>query len=273
MPARKPTGSLGDSELRARIDSVANWYHQIEIRPGIVTPGINDSATTLTRLGLPERCDGLRALDIGVRDGFFSFELERRGAEVVAIDYMDPAETGFAVARELLGSNVEYVVDNVYNVSAERYGTFDLVLFLGVVYHLRDPLLALDRIWDVCRPGATLILETQLLDNALLVGGGRFRTLTEIDPDLGDACLMQFYPGDSLNGDHSNYWAPNAACMRGLLRTAGFENTGETVAGSRGIFHGRQIFDATTVYHRRLEKTTPAQAAGQPAPSALPRVR
>ena len=179
---------------------------------------------------------------------------------------MDPAETGFPVARERLGSQVEYLVDKVYDIDPERYGTFDLVLFLGVVYHLRDPLLALDRLWDVCNPGATLILETQLLDNALLVDGGEFRTLAEIDPVLTEACLMQFYPGDALNGDHSNYWAPNAACMRGLLSTAGFAVADEAVAGSRGIFHARQMFDPTTVYHRRLEKTTPGEALGDPAP-------
>jgi tRNA (mo5U34)-methyltransferase len=135
------------------------------------------------------------------------------------------------------------------------------VLFLGVLYHLRDPLLALDKLWDVCRPAARLILETQLLDNALLVGDGRFRTLTEIDPDLGEACLMQFYPADSLNGDRSNYWAPNSACARELLRTAGFEVDHEAVSGARGIFHARQMTDPLGMYDRRLEKTTVQQAA------------
>jgi hypothetical protein len=71
---------------------------------------------------------------------------------------------------------------------------------------------------------------------------------------------MQFYPGDSLNGDHSNYWAPNAACMRGMLDAAGFETTAEDVAGSRGIFHARRIVDPTAVYYRRLAKTTVPQA-------------
>jgi tRNA (mo5U34)-methyltransferase len=261
MP-HQPTASMSDQQIRDRIASVPHWYHQIEIRPGITTPGVNDSTTVLRRLDLPARCDGLRALDIGARDGFFSFELERRGAEVVAIDYIDPSASGFAVARELLDAEVECAVCNVYDLDPRRHGTFDVVLFLGLLYHLRDPLLALDRIWDVCRPDATLVLETQLLDNALLVGGGRFRTLADIDPDLREACLMQFYPGDALNGDHSNYWAPNAACLRGLLDAAGFRPTAEDVAGQRGIFHARRIVDPTAVYHRRLEKTTVEQAGG-----------
>jgi tRNA (mo5U34)-methyltransferase len=259
---------MNDQLIRDRIASVAHWYHQIEVRPGIVTPGINDSATTLARLDLPERCDGLRALDIGVRDGFFSFELERRGAEVVAIDYMDPAETGFGVARELVGSSVEYVVDNVYNVTPERYGTFDIVLFLGVMYHLRDPLLVLDRLWDVSNPDATLALETQILDSAVLLPDGSFTALPQIDPRLPELCLMQFHPGDSLHGDHTNYWSPNAACTRGLMEAAGFAVTGEAILGKRGIFVGRRVVDSTQVYHRRIEKATVAEGSAPYAPPA-----
>ena len=181
-----PAEPVSDKQIRERIASVAHWYHQIEIRPGITTPGINNSAHTLRQLDLAARYDGLRVLDIGARDGYFSFELERRGAEVVAVDYMDPAETGFPVARELLGSSVDFHVGNIYDLTPERHGTFDLVLFLGLLYHLRDPLLALDRIWDVCNPDAVLMLETQLLDNALLVGDGRFRTLAD-DRSRADA--------------------------------------------------------------------------------------
>jgi tRNA (mo5U34)-methyltransferase len=265
-----PTEPLSDEQIRARIASVAHWYHQIEIRPGITTPGVNNCADTLRRLDLLERYDGLRVLDIGARDGYFSFELERRGAEVVAIDYMDPAETGLPVARELLGSNVDYRLDNVYDLDPGRHGTFDLVLFLGVMYHLRDPVLALDRIWDVCRPDAVLMLETQLLDNALLTADGRLRALGEVDPELAGVCLMQFYPEDSLNGDHSNYWAPNASCTRGMLRAAGFATTGEAVAGPRGIFHARQTVDEMALYHRRLEKTTRAQPRNGALASAEP---
>jgi septal ring factor EnvC (AmiA/AmiB activator) len=80
---------------------------------------------------------------------------------------------------------------------------------------------------------------------------------------------MQFYPGDALNGDNSNYWAPNAACVRGLLSDAGFTATAQDVSGSRGIFLARRTLDPTLAYHRRLEKTTFAQARPPRAP-ALP---
>jgi tRNA (mo5U34)-methyltransferase len=260
--AQHRTASMSDQEIQDRIAQVPHWYHQIEIRPGIVTPGINKSAATLARLGLPDRCDGMRVLDIGVRDGFFAFELERRGAEVVAIDYMDPADTGFPVARELLDSKVDFVVDNVYNVTAQRYGTFDLVLFLGVMYHLRDPLLVLDRLWAVLNEGGMLALETQILDSALQLRDGSFTSLKAVDARLDDLCLMQFHPGDSLHGDHTNYWSPNAACTRALMEAAGFEIARDVVLGTRGIFVGRRVIESTQIYHRRIEKATIADGSG-----------
>src|SRR5688572_28673404 len=120
MP-QPPTASMSDQQIHDRIASEPHWYHQIEIRPEIVTPSVNDSGNTLERLDLPADCGGLRALDIGARDGFFSFELERRGADVVAIDYMDPSVSGFDVARDLLGSRVECQVCNLYDLSPERH--------------------------------------------------------------------------------------------------------------------------------------------------------
>src|SRR5262245_34297053 len=133
----------GVEEARKRIAAHEHWYHQIEVAPGVVTPGINDSQQILAALRLPERLDGQRVLDIGARDGFFSFECERRGAEVVAIDSMPPEQTGFPIAKELVGSGVEMLQRNVYDLSPEEFGSFDLILFLGVLYHLRDPMLAL----------------------------------------------------------------------------------------------------------------------------------
>jgi tRNA (mo5U34)-methyltransferase len=85
-----------------------HWYHRIEVAPGIVTPGINDSPAALRALGLPDDLTGRRVLDIGTRDGFFAFECERRGAEVVAVDAAPLEHTGFAIAARLLGSKVRY---------------------------------------------------------------------------------------------------------------------------------------------------------------------
>src|ERR1700757_533225 len=136
--------------VRAMIDSVPNWYHRFEFSSGFVTPGVNDSKKALALLELPEDMSGLRVLDIGARDGFFSFECERRGArEVVPVDYMPAEQTGFPVAAQILGSNLKLVHDNVYNLTSAKYGRFDVVLFLGLLYHLPDPMRALDIINDL----------------------------------------------------------------------------------------------------------------------------
>src|SRR5688572_29489501 len=111
--------------LRDRVASHPVWYHRIELAPGLVTPGVSDPQVglrTLDAMGLPRDCAGMRVLDIGCRDGFFSFEMERRKARVVGLDYADPTVTGFSIAAEALGSHVEYRVENVYDLSPERHG-------------------------------------------------------------------------------------------------------------------------------------------------------
>lgn len=245
-----------NTELRRAqemVDTVDPWYHRIEVAPGLVTPGVNDSQTVLRALDLPSDLSGLRVLDIGTRDGFFAFECESRGAEVTAIDYMEPEETGFPVAKELLGSSVEFSQQNVYGLDEETYGTFDLVLFLGVLYHLRDPMLALDRIWDVCR--GRLIVETQVIDEALLTSTGEFRGLGEIDPELELAPLMQFYPGAALNDDPTCVWAPNQACLRAMLQEAGFTVDAQLRIGQRGIAFATWEDDPERRYWRRRDRS------------------
>src|SRR5947207_869440 len=101
--------NLSDAQIREKVGSVRVWYHKIPLRLGLVTPGTCDPASTLPLLDLPTDCRGLRALDLGTRDGYFAFELERRGAEVLAVDYVSREETGFHVAAEVLGSKVEYL--------------------------------------------------------------------------------------------------------------------------------------------------------------------
>ena len=92
-------------EVRQRIATRSFWYHQITIPPGVVTPGMNDCAETLNYLTLPKDMSGMRVLDIGAAEGFFTYECERRGAaEVIAVDYNPPELTGFAMVRELMNS-------------------------------------------------------------------------------------------------------------------------------------------------------------------------
>jgi SAM-dependent methyltransferase len=131
-------------------------------------------------------------LDIGCYDGFFSFEAERRGAKrVLATDRHPIDHCGFAVAQELLGSKVEYAVASVFDLDAAVHGTFDVVLFLGVFYHLRHPLLSLEKIRRVC--SGYMFLETQVLDSQF-VHNGRITTLAPMKPDRANAMILSSIP-------------------------------------------------------------------------------
>jgi tRNA (mo5U34)-methyltransferase len=232
------------------------WYHRIEIAPGLVTPGISDSALALANLdeiGLPRECRGMDVLDVGCSDGFFSFEMERRGAHVRAIDYVLPSTSGFSIAKKLLGSNVDCQVLNVYELSPEEHGTFDIVLFLGVLYHLRNPLLALDRIRRVTRPGGSLLIETQLIDNYFLLGDGSVTELASLSPLLPTIPLLQFYPGDALCGEATNKWAPNMTCLQRMVEEAQFEVGRSKIFGARGYVACRAIRDSTKEHYTRVD--------------------
>ncbi len=210
--------------LREKIDSVPHWYHRFEFSPGLTTPGTNDSATALALLQLPEDLSGLRVLDIGARDGFFSFECERRGAaEVVPIDYIPAEQTGFPVAKEILGSKLDLIHDNVYNLTPAKYGRFDVILFLGVMYHLPDPMRCLDILHDMMNLNATLYMETVVIDENL-------------PAELSNRPLMEFYPGSSKGGDHSNYWGMTEQCARAMLLENRITCTATRRNGERGMF-------------------------------------
>jgi tRNA (mo5U34)-methyltransferase len=236
-------GGLDANQVRERVGAFRAWYHRIELAPGVVTPGINDSPHVLGVLddiGLPRDLTGLRVLDLGCRDGFFAFEAERRGArEVVGVDYCDPAKTGFNIAAEILASRVSYRVLNVYDISPQTLGKFDVVLFLGLLYHLRDPLLALDRIRAMQEPGGLLFAETQLSQEREV-----------LDSPLP---LWQFFAGAALNGDATNRWAPNLAGLGAAISEAEYEIL--VLRGdARGIAAARAKRDDSTSYFRSLDR-------------------
>jgi tRNA (mo5U34)-methyltransferase len=226
---------LAREDILRRIGQVEHWYHRIPITPDITTPGAQDTETMLTQVGIPEDCTGMRVLDIGARDGFFSFEVERRGAvDIVALDNVPPDKTGFSVAKDLLGSRVEYVTDNVYNLSVERFGRFDMILFFGVLYHLRHPLLALDRIWDVSNQGARLYVESHMIDEGLVDSDGGFHRLDTLNEHLLGLPLVEFFPGRMLAGDFTSTWAPNKVALIGMLESCGFDVTDTWLLSFRG---------------------------------------
>jgi tRNA (mo5U34)-methyltransferase len=184
------------------------WWHQINLGNGVVTPGLDRTIEKIAAVGLSNRLDGMAVLDIGAWDGAFSFECERRGARrVVAADHhvwRDGGDAGFRYAHRVLGSKVERVDVRVEDLSPEVLGTFDLVLFLGVLYHSEDPMRYLRRVRAMCRTGGKAIIETV------------------VDGDDYPRPVMVFYPGATLGNDPTNFWGPNVACVEAMLREVGF---------------------------------------------------
>lgn len=185
------------------------WWHTIDLGEGVVTPGLDDSPRKLEQVRMPADLSGISVLDVGAWDGFFSFEAERRGAKrVLAVDTLAwdgqgwSTKQGFELARRALDSRVEDKRIDVLDLSPQTVGIFDLVLFLGVLYHMRYPLLALERVASVT--GKQLILETHV-------------DLTGIKRPA-----MAFYPGSELDGDASSWWGPNPAAVEAMLKTVGF---------------------------------------------------
>lgn len=198
--------------MRRRSDAL-RWFHTIDLGDGVITNGVDNSPERLRALHLPADLSGRTVLDIGSWDGFYAFEAERRGAaRVLASDYYawhglgwgtGQGKAGFQLAREALGSRVEDIDIDVLDLSSERPGVFDVVFFLGVLYHLPNPLLALEKVAAVT--GEMLILET-VVD---MVGIRR--------------PAAAFYPGSELSDDPTNWWGPNHAAVVGMLRNAGFD--------------------------------------------------
>ncbi|HEY1757608.1 MAG TPA: methyltransferase domain-containing protein [Bryobacteraceae bacterium] len=193
-----------ESEI-ARLQTLG-WYHSIELPGGRVIPGIqtlDQLRTRLSQFPVPQDLRGKRVLDIGAWDGWFSFELEKRGASVVAADAVQSER--FLEARDLLGSKVEFVLSDVYDLNPAELGHFDVILFLGVLYHLKHPLLALEK---VCALATDLVcVESYVTDDG---------KKTNRKPS------MEFYETTELGGQFDNWVGPNAACLLSFCRAAGF---------------------------------------------------
>jgi len=244
------------AEIERLIREHGRWWHEIEVAPGIVTPGDDSNRMKLPildALGLPSNMRGLRALDIGCSDGYFSFELEKRGATVVAMDFVPEDYTGFATARKILGSAVEYRMDNVYNLSAESYGEFDIVLFMGVLYHLRSPLAGLDAIRSVTKDGGRLFVGTMMIDDYFQLPDGAVTTLAAVSPVLADIPLWQAYPRDALNGDFTNCFAPNRRALVDALGEAQFRTEEVTSVSMGGYARAVAVYDRMAAKYQRLD--------------------
>ena len=247
------------------------WYHTLEVVPGVVTPGWFDLRPIVDRIPFPD-VQGKRCLDVGPYDGFFAFELERRGAsEVVAVDIGDHASwdwpyadrisgpqglsqlanhaevgAGFELAKRLMKSRVERVILSVYDLSEERLGQFDLVTCGSLMLHLKDPVRALEAIRSVT---GSLFLSSETISLQLSLKSPR-------------------HPAAELKaGRDCQWWIPNIAGHRALVESAGFAIQTSTRPYSIRFGPGHQLADAQT-YRGREVVLARALAGGPGVPHA-----
>ena len=205
------------SDLRTEIERYP-WYHSLELAPGVVTPGMFDHRPVLDRYPLPDDLTGMRCLDVATMDGFWAFEMERRGAaSVTALDLEDPEELDwptslrasqktmdetkaerFALAREALGSSVERVLLSAYDLGPSL-GTFDFVFCGDLLLHLKDPITPIENIRSVCTGSAVIVNVIK-----------KFR-------------LYEKRAMAELDGiEHFEWWVTNLEGLVRIVRSAGF---------------------------------------------------
>jgi len=234
LPAKRP-GELREEALRREVDALGPWFQNIDLGHGILTAPehfLGDYPSVKFRTfadALPEDLRGMSVLDIGCNAGFYSVEMKRRGAgRVLGIDSDDRYLAQAALVAEALGcTDIEFRNLSVYDVGAlgER---FDWVIFMGVLYHLRHPLLALDLIREHVAGGHMLFQTMQQGTDAVLQVPDDHpfhKPGTVQPPDYFDnpAYPKMHFIEKSFAHDWTNWWAPNAACSQAMLRAAGFE--------------------------------------------------
>jgi tRNA (mo5U34)-methyltransferase len=223
--SRVDPGTLDDEALR-RYVADREWYHTVELRPGVETPGWFDLRTVAPRLPWPD-LTGRRCLDVGTFDGFWAREMVARGAaDVMAIDILDPQQwdwpvgsqsaivealaarkrkgDGFEFVNRALGQSLERRELSVYDLDAADVGEFDLVYVGSLLLHLRDPIRALERVRGVCRPDGYLLLLDAI--------------------DLGLTRRHRRRAVATLDGSGRPWWwKPNAAGLARMVSVAGFD--------------------------------------------------
>lgn len=219
--------ALGPTEMQQRLDAHPFWYHTIDVAPGVTTKGWFDLRAVVDLMPWPD-VRGKRCLDIGTFDGYLAFELERRGAaEVIAVDVEDhllwdwppdyrakdlprdpgfsgpPKGAGFRLAKDLMGSAVEWRPTSIYDLDPAQVGMFDVVVLGSLLLHLRDPLRALEAVRRVT--GGHLLSSDQI--------------------ELGLTLASRKRPLLRLNGSGADcqWFNFNAAGHERLLFAAGFE--------------------------------------------------
>ena len=222
--------------LRDRVNAL-QWVHRIDLGDGLTTPGQWPVSDLISRAFDAIDFSGKKVLDVGCWDGLWSFEAERRGArEVYATDLVSQrwgSDRTFLLAREALQSKVSYHPHvSAYDVTDLGITDFDIVLFAGVYYHLKDPLRALARLRTIMRTGGTLLVEGEIL--------------------CGAEAYARFFYRSRLANDPSNWWVPTVPCLREWVECSYFDIINEYGDAQSPSASRRWL---RSVLHRRREPT------------------
>jgi tRNA (mo5U34)-methyltransferase len=217
---------LSPEEIRRRAEALGPWFHNLDLKgvrtapdhflgdyPAVKFKGFADV--------IPGDLTGKSVLDIGCNGGFYSIEMKRRGAErVVAVDHDEDYLAQARFAAGVLGAEIEFRQLSVYDVA--RLGErFDLVVFMGVFYHLRHPLLALDLIHEHVADDLILFQSMQRGSNEVSAVREDYPFEERAHFDEPGYPKMHFIE-KAYAGDPTNWWTPNRACTEAMLRSAGF---------------------------------------------------
>lgn len=265
------TSSMTKDEITQAVAAIPYWFHSIELDQGVVTPGHKTPEILrkeLKSLRLPD-LRGKTVLDIGAWDGFYTWTAERLGAgRVVSLDHFAwslnrpkamelqslwretgtgpipfeetvawepavlPGKRGYDLAHNVLNSNAECHVGNFMGIDYDALGgPFDVVLWLGVLYHMRNPLLALQQVAEATREVA--IIETEAFTSTC----------------FADHALCKFLERDELWDDFTNWWVPTEKALVDLCRAAGFRQV-EVVQGAPRLTQRRSPPEAKTAFQK-----------------------
>lgn len=212
--------------LKAVIDRLGPWHHSIEFVPGIRThpefPDHPESRWGTIEPHIPKDLRGKSVLDVGSNSGFFSVKMKQRGADrVVGIDMMPHLIEQGKFLSHWFSQDIDFRLMDVYG-DVESLGKFDLVLFMGVLYHLKHPLYALEKLAQVCK-------DTMIVQSVTRGSPDEFEMKEDYPADEWTVFdepgwpKMYFIP-KKVNGDVSNWWFPNLSCLKAMIRDCGFKN-------------------------------------------------
>ncbi len=216
-----------EDEIRRKVGELGEWFHNLDLRGVRTAPNhfLGDYPAVKWREfqhSIPEDLRGRTVLDVGCNAGYYSLEMKRRGADrVVAIDSDEGYLAQARFAAEVCELDVDFRCMSVYDVAAlgER---FDIVLFLGVLYHLRHPLLALDLLHENV-VGDLLVFQSMQRGSAEVQEMKPDYHFWQTDIFRNPAFPQMYFIEHCYSQDPTNWWIPNRACVEAMLRSAGFE--------------------------------------------------